>query len=95
MPVPDFQSFMLPLLKFASDGKTHSLAEARDALALAFELTDAERQELLPGGSQTRFDNRVAWSKVYLTHAGLLAAPKRGLLQLTDRGREELGRNII
>lgn len=33
MAVPDFQSLMLPLLKVAADGKKHSLAEAREALA--------------------------------------------------------------
>lgn len=25
MPIPDYQSIMLPLLRFASDGKEHSL----------------------------------------------------------------------
>jgi restriction endonuclease Mrr len=33
MPIPDFQSLMLPLLEFAADGREHSLSEARDALA--------------------------------------------------------------
>ena len=58
MPIPDFQSFMLPVLELASDGKEHSLEEARDALAKRFGLTDAEREELLPSGRQRRFDNQ-------------------------------------
>lgn len=33
MPVPDFQSFMLPLLKLTADGEEHSLAEAVERLA--------------------------------------------------------------
>jgi len=36
MAVPDFQSLMLPLLRLAGDGKEHSLAEAREALATEF-----------------------------------------------------------
>jgi restriction system protein len=39
MAVPDFQSLMLPLLRMASDGQEHSLAEARDALAEEFHLS--------------------------------------------------------
>lgn len=69
MPIPDFQSFMLPMLELASDGREHSLEEARGALAERFGLSDAEREEVLPSGRQRRFDNRVAWAKVYLQRA--------------------------
>jgi restriction system protein len=60
LATPDFQSFMLPMLELAGDGKTHTLAEARDFLARKFELSDLEPGELLPSGRQRRFDNRVA-----------------------------------
>jgi restriction system protein len=87
MPVPDFQSLMLPLLRIAADGEEHSLAEARDVLASQFKLTDAERQERLPSGRQFRFANRVAWAKVYLQQAGLVESAQRGHFGLTERGR--------
>ncbi len=87
MPVPDFQSHMLPMLELAGDGNVHSLAEARDVLAARFALTDADRAELLPSGRQRRFDNRVAWAKVYLEQAGLLSTPKRGHFLVTENGR--------
>jgi len=77
---------MLPLLKLAADGQPHSLAEAREALGAAFKLTQAERDELLPSGNQSKFSNRVAWAKSYLQQAGLLLSPKRGHFQLTERG---------
>ena len=86
MAVPDFQSLMLPLLKVAADGQLHSLGEAREALGVAFKLTDADRAELLPSGSQAKFSNRVAWAKSYLQQAGLLLSPKRGHFQVTERG---------
>jgi restriction system protein len=35
-------------------------------------------------------DNRVAWAKSYLDHAGLLRSPRRGRFQITDRGRAVL-----
>ena len=92
MPIPEFQAFMLPIMQFASDGQVHTLAEAREALAAALHVTDLERQELLPSGRQSRFDNRVAWAKVHLHHAGLLSSPQRGRFSITDRGREVLAK---
>lgn len=86
MAIPDFQSLMLPLLKVAADGRLHSLSEARETLAAAFKLTQAERDELLPSGKQSKFSNRVAWAKSYLQQAGLLFSPKRGHFQISPRG---------
>ncbi len=90
MPIPDFQSIMRPLLELASDGKEHSLAEARDQLARVFELSDEEQKSLLPSGRQATFTNRVAWARVYLGQAGSLETPRRGHFQITARGRDLL-----
>ncbi len=93
MALPDFQSIMLPLLRFASDGKEHSLREAIEALAGQFGLTDAERKELLPSGQQPTFDNRVAWARTYLGKAALLESPRRGHFRITERGQDVLSEN--
>jgi len=90
MAVPDFQSCMLPLMELASDGNEHTLEEARDNLAGRFNLTDADRTELLPSGRQQRFSNRVAWAKVYLQQAGLLSSRRRAHFEITERGRQVL-----
>src|SRR6059036_1294080 len=81
---------MLPLLKLATDGQPHPLAEAREVLSTQFGLSQADRDELLPCGSQLKFSNRVAWAKSYLQQAGLLLSPRRGHFQISDRGREAL-----
>src|SRR6058998_1681974 len=81
---------MLPLLRISADGQEHRLAEARGVLASEFKLSDADREELLPSGRQSRFANRVAWAKVYLQQAGLLLSPRRGHFQISDRGQELL-----
>lgn len=93
MPIPDFQSFMLPVLALANDGREHSLEEAREALARQFDLTPEERNELLPSGRQRRFDNRVAWAKSFLDKARLLDTPRRAHFQITDRGKQLLAEN--
>ena len=59
MPVPDFQSVMLPLLSLAADEQEHTVATAIQSLGDQFGLTDEDRRQLLPSGRQSTFDNRV------------------------------------
>lgn len=93
MPIPDYQTLMLPLLKLAGDGLTHSKREAVSVLAEQFGLTADERKELLPSGNQEVFDNRVGWARTYLKKAGLIEYVQRGQFRITQRGRDVLARN--
>ena len=93
MPIPDYQTIMLPLLKSASDGKEHSVREATLVLANSFNLTEEERNELLPSGKQTTFNNRIGWARTYLSKAGLLKSTKRGFYQITDSGVSAIANN--
>jgi len=91
MPIPDYQTLMLPLLQFAADGKDHTTREAVEVLAAEFQLTAAERTELLASGQQAIFNNRVGWANSYLKKAGLLESPRRGALRIAARGRQVVG----
>jgi restriction system protein len=93
MAIPDFQSIMLPLLKYAGDGKEHTLQETVEKLANDFMLTDEEKNVLLPSGQQTVFLNRVGWSRTYMKKAGLLESPRRAYFIITKRGQEVLNSN--
>jgi restriction system protein len=86
MAIPDYQSLMLPLLKLVSDEKEHSLRETTEALALEFNLTEADLVEMLPSARKTRFYDRVGWAATYLRKAGLLSSSRRGRFQITERG---------
>jgi len=91
MAVPDYQSVMLPLLRFAGEkNEETSTGEAVDILAKEFQLTDEECREMLPSGIQSTFANRVGWAATYLKKAGLLEATRRGHFRITARGRELL-----
>ena len=59
MPVPDYQTFMLPLLELVNDQKEHALSEAYDTLTTQFGLTESERMDMLLSGRQSRFENRA------------------------------------
>ena len=66
MPVPDFQTVMLPFLKLLADGQEWKMRDVVEALASGFSLTDEERQEMLPSGQSKVFSNRVGWAKTRL-----------------------------
>ena len=65
MPVPGFQTLMLPLLELASDGEAHTLAESVEQMAQHFQLSNEERTEVGHGG-QNKLYNRVGWATTYL-----------------------------
>ena len=86
MATPDFQSFFFPFLKFASDKKEHSLQEVRDNLTAYFSLTDEDKAERISSGTQTKFDNRIYWTKSYFIKAKLVEQTKRAHFKITERG---------
>lgn len=90
MPIPDYQSIMLPLLEFASDEKEHSFRETINHISEHFNLTPEEKRKMLPSGYDRIIDNRVGWSRTYLKKAGLLKDPRRGYFKITQRGMEVL-----
>ena len=94
MPVPGFQTIMLPILKVLSDGREYAISQLVDQIANDFKMSEEDRQEKLPSGQQTYLVNRVGWARTYLKKAGLLSVPRRGYAQITDEGRKLLAENL-
>jgi restriction system protein len=90
MSVPTYQEFLLPLLQIANDQEEHLLNETIDYLAKQFNLSEENKQELLPSGRQTKFSNRVGWAITYLKKAKLLESGKRGTFSISARGVDVL-----
>lgn len=86
MALPTFQSFFHPFLKFSSDKKEHSLKEVKKHLSECFSLTDEEKTEKVRSGTQTKFENRIYWTKSYLSKAGLIVSSKRAHFTITKSG---------
>ncbi len=90
MTIPDYQTFMRPLLELLSDGQERSRRECIDALADRFGLSREERAKLLPSGQHRVLDNRVDWAKYHLKEAHLIGAPTRGRWHITPLGQQAL-----
>lgn len=87
MPVPTYDKFIEPLLRFLAaqqDGVPAKLAYEQAANALG--LSDDDRQELLPSGAQPIYKNRAGWAHDRLKRAGLSSSPRRGFWKITKDG---------
>ncbi len=93
MPVPDFQTIMLPFLRLLKDSKEYAVRDTVELLADEFNLSESERREMLPSGQQTILYNRVVWARTYLKKAGLVESIKRGVVKITNRGLQVLKSN--
>jgi restriction system protein len=88
--VPDYQSLMHPVLEALSDGRECPLKDVRARVAAHLGLTVADLAEMVPSGRQSLFVNRANWAHTFLRQAGLLVTTRRGIYQITGRGRDAL-----
>ncbi len=88
MPVPTYDQFIEPVLRFLARRPEGALArEAYEAVAQSLGLTVEQRAEVLPSGRQAIYKNRAGWAHDRLKRAALSTAPRRGFWILTDAGR--------
>ena len=85
MPIPDYQSLMLPVLRLCGDRTPHSLAEMRQRIATQLEMSEEDLAARQPSGEKV-FANRIRWAAQFLKAAVVLDSVRRGVFQVTDRG---------
>lgn len=89
MPVPTYDKFIEPILRFLATRPEGAPArEAHDAAASALQLTEDDRKAILPSGIQSVYKNRAGWAHDRLKRAGLSSSPRRGYWVLTSDGFE-------
>ena len=91
--IPDYQTLMLPLLKFISDGQLHNTNDAVNYLSKEYNLTKEELDEWLPSKKQKTFHNRVHWAKAHLKMSGAIENISKGIFKITDKGKVILAEN--
>lgn len=91
--IPDYQRFMLPLLRRLGDGKPHRLDEILGNLADDLDIPQEDRRRPLPSGKGNTTRNRARWAQAYLKQAGLLTLPSRGVLAISEEGMRVLATN--
>ena len=89
MAIPNYQELMLPVLTLASEGEIRVPAAA-DIIADRLGLTQEERESMLPSRKQRLLHNRIHWAKFYMSKAGLIDVPRRGVFTASANGRQVL-----
>lgn len=87
MAVPTYDKFIEPILRLlVVHPQGISARVVHDEAAKALALTDADREVLLPSGSQPMYKNRAGWAHDRLKRAGLSSSPRRGYWKVTPEG---------
>lgn len=90
MALPKYYEFYVPFLETIKDEKVHAMKEVKQAIAKALGLSAADLAEKLASGRQSIYDNRIGWARIYLKKAGLVDAPQRAHVQITEEGKRLL-----
>jgi restriction system protein len=74
MDVPRYEKFIEPILRYLAATPDGAVArDVHEAAATVLELSESDRDELLPSGSQHVFKNRAGWAHDRLRRAGFSA----------------------
>jgi restriction system protein len=92
--IPSYQEALLPFLRILSDGNEHAIKEVTEKISIEFNLTEDEKNQLVPSGQFTLIRGRVGWARTYLKMAGLITYVKRGVSKITERGKSVLETNL-
>lgn len=88
LPVPTYDQFIEPILRYLYERPDGALAkDAHEAAAAALGLTEADKAELLPSGVQAVYKNRAGWAHDRMKRAGYSESLRRGFWKLTSAGR--------
>lgn len=94
MSIPTYDQLIEPLLReLAEHPDGLRTADAYEGVAKRAGLTEEERGELLPSGTQLVYQNRIGWAHNRLKHAGLSSSARRGYWKLTQEGVEYAAAN--
>lgn len=88
MDIPKFDETFLPILEVLKNGKIIKSRELIEKVKTKFysELSEEQLKQETKSGDLL-IDNRIAWGKSYLKKGGYIFFPERGLVQITEKGR--------
>jgi len=84
--IPDYQSLMEPVLRIVQRDGVLTMRDLADRVAADLELSEEDRRQTIQSGMGL-LENRTHWAVTYLFKAKAVNRPKRGHVEITDRGR--------
>ena len=90
--IPNYQTFMLPVLKAASNGVSVNISDVVKNIANEMNISEEDRKIKISSGGSLLY-GRISWAKTYLLQAGLLERVGRGEFIATKEGLALLAKN--
>ena len=84
MTIPNYQHFMLPVLKVAAKGNVY-ISDVVKEIADEMHISEEDRKLTISNGSSLLY-GRISWAKSYLIQAGLLESTGRGQFTVSPEG---------
>jgi restriction system protein len=90
MSIPKHDEIRIPALQLLAMGDPLKLREFELPLAKMFNLNDEQLNEEYTSGNGKIFYDRIGWALSFMSMAGLIDKPKRGVYQISALGEEQL-----
>ncbi|MBK5274647.1 MAG: restriction endonuclease [Desulfuromonadales bacterium] len=95
MELPKFHETFNPILDILSDGETiHNRELLVRVLDKYYSALPQELLEIKTKSGEQLILNRIAWGKSYLKKGGFITYPERGTVQITQKGKDALGKKL-
>lgn len=95
MNIPKFHETFIPILRVLQTGETLKAREMYQLVIDQFysELTEEQLEQKTKSGDRLII-NRIAWGKSYLKKGGYIEFPKRGMVRITEKGKNHSSSNL-
>ncbi len=93
--IPKFHETFTPILKILSDGSIiHSRELQNRVVSQFYSSLPKELLEQKTKSGDILIMNRIAWGKSYLKKGGFIHFPERGMVQITQKGKEACSKEL-
>ena len=89
MAFPSLEDLLLPVLRVCAKGE-QSIRDIIKQVIADVGISAEEATIIVPSGHVTAINVRIHWAKSYLKYADLVMQPRRGVVVITERGRDLL-----
>ncbi|MBN1969694.1 MAG: restriction endonuclease [Candidatus Delongbacteria bacterium] len=95
MELPKFHETFNPILDILKDGKMlHHRELIKRVIKKYYSSLSEEQLKQKTKSGDVLIDNRIAWGKSYLKKAGYIEYPKRGMVQITQKGKDAARKKV-
>lgn len=95
MDIPKFHETFIPILKVLSTAKVmHHRDMSSEVIKKYYSELNKEQLSQKTKSGDTLILNRIAWGKSYLKKGGFIEFPKRGYVQITEKGKNYVNQTL-